>query len=250
MSRRIAFAALTDQGLARANNEDSFTVLKGSDEFSYLVVIADGMGGHQRGELASSTAVHYCSERLARQIHPSMSIEEVEQVLSDIIAKTNLKVYLQSLENPENNGMGTTLTVGLFLHDQLIIGHVGDARVFLLRGHKLRSITKDHTLVQAMVDKGDITAEQAMVHPKRNVITRALGTPELTVADIYLVKVQKEDKFLFSTDGLHDYVDLNDVKEILRNEKDPEIACARLVDLANSEAGADNVTVICGYVLA
>ena len=250
MSRRIAFAALTDQGLARGNNEDSFTVLKGTDEFSYLVVIADGMGGHQRGELASSTAVNYCSERLARQINPQMSLKEVERTLTDIIAKTNLKVYLQSLEKEENSGMGTTLTVGLFIHDRLLIGHVGDCRAFLLRGNKLRAITTDHTLVQAMVDNGDITAEQALTHPKRNVITRALGTPDLTVADTYLLKVQKDDKFLFSTDGLHDYVLIDDVKEILRKEKDPEVACALLVDLANSEAGADNVTVICGYVLA
>ncbi len=250
MSRRIAFAALTDQGLARGNNEDSFTVLKGADEFSYLVVIADGMGGHQRGELASSTAVNYCSERLAKQINPRMSMKEVERTLTDIIAKTNLKVYLQSLEKEENNGMGTTLTVGLFIHDQLLIGHVGDCRAYLFRGNKLRPVTTDHTLVQAMVDNGDITAEQALTHPKRNVITRALGTPDLTVADTYLLKVQKDDKFLFSTDGLHDYVRMDDVKEILRKEKDPEVACAQLVDLANSEAGADNVTVICGYVLA
>lgn len=250
MSRRIAFAALTDQGLARSNNEDSFTVLKGNDEFSYLVVIADGMGGHQRGELASSIAVKYCSERLAKLINPQMSIKEVERVLTDIIAKTNLKVYLQSLEKEENSGMGTTLTVGLFIHEQLLIGHVGDCRAFLLRGNKLKTITSDHTLVQAMLDHGDITAEQALTHPKRNVITRALGTPELTVADTYLLKVQKDDRFLFSTDGLHDYVEIDDIKEILIKEKDPEVACALLVDLANSEAGADNVTVICGYVLA
>lgn len=248
MDKRITFAAETDQGLARSNNEDSFTVLKGIDEFTYLVVIADGMGGHQRGELASSTAVHYCSERLSKLISPKMSIREAETAMIDVIAKTNVKVYLQSLEKDENRGMGTTLTVGLFIHDHLIIGHIGDCRVYLLRGNKLKQLTTDHTLVQAMVDHGDITPEQALMHPKRNVITRALGTAELTLADSYKIRFQKDDKILFSTDGLHDYVSIADVKKILQNEKDPEIACALLVDLANSEAGADNVTVICAYV--
>lgn len=249
MSRRIAFAALTDQGLARSNNEDSFTVLKGNDDFSYLVVIADGMGGHQRGELASSTAVNYCSERLSKRINPNMKLNEAETVLSDVITKTNLKVYLQSLEKDENRGMGTTLTVGLFIHDHLIIGHVGDCRAYLLRARKLEALTNDHTLVQVMVERGNITQEQALVHPKRNVITKALGTAELTVADTKKIKIQKDDRFLFSTDGLHDYVAVSDMKQILINEKNPEQACSKLVDLANSEAGADNVTVICGYVL-
>lgn len=248
MDRGITFAAMTDQGLTRSNNEDSFTVLKGIDEFTYLVVIADGMGGHQRGELASSTAVHYCSERLSKLIHPDMSIKDAEETLIDVIAKTNVKVYLQSLETEENKGMGTTLTVGLFLNDHLIIGHVGDCRAYLLRGSKFKQLTKDHTLVQAMVDHGDLTAEQALTHPKRNVITRALGTAELTLADSYKIRIQKDDKILFSTDGLHDYVSIADVKNILLSEKNPDVAAALLVDLANHEAGADNVTVICAYV--
>ena len=249
MSKRIVFAAQTDQGLTRSNNEDSFTVLKGTEEQSYLVLIADGMGGHQRGELASSTAVNYCSERLAKEINPEMTLKDIETVLVDTIAKTNVKVYVQSLEKEENRGMGTTLTVGLFIHDHLVLGHIGDCRAYLLRKNDLRLLTSDHTLVQAMVDHGDITAEQAINHPKRNVITRALGTQELTLADTYTVKFQAGDRFLFSTDGLHDYVDIRDVKQILLKEKDPEQASLKLIDLANSEAGADNVTVICAYVL-
>lgn len=248
MDKSITFAAMTDQGLTRSNNEDSFTVLKGVDEFTYLVVIADGMGGHQRGELASSTAVNYCSERLSKLIHPDMSIKDAERILIDVIAKTNVKVYLQSLESEESRGMGTTLTVGLFLREHLIIGHVGDCRTYLLRGNKFKQLTKDHTLVQAMVDHGDLTPEQALMHPKRNVITRALGTAELTLADSYKIRIQKDDKILFSTDGLHDYVSMSEVRQILLSEKDPDVACALLIDLANHEAGADNVTVICAYV--
>ncbi|NJP39940.1 Stp1/IreP family PP2C-type Ser/Thr phosphatase [Oscillospiraceae bacterium HV4-5-C5C] len=248
MSNRISFAARTDVGLTRKNNEDSFVVLKGSDDSSFVVILADGMGGHQRGELASSTAVRYTSERLAREIKVAMPVERISHIVQEVVERANVKVYLQSLESTENSGMGTTLTVGVFASDQLIIGHIGDCRVYRLRQDRLDHLTRDHTLVQALVDRGDISTEQAKRHPRRNVVTRALGSPEYMQADTYIYSVERGDRYLFSSDGLHDYVNEEDIKYILVNEKNPETAVDQLIELANRQAGVDNVTVICGFV--
>ena len=248
MSNQIVFAADTDTGLTRQNNEDSFVVLKGSDPGSYVVVLADGMGGHQRGELASSLAVRYVSEALSRSIRAGMAPEAICETISQIVEKANVKVYLQSLESEDKLGMGTTMTIGVFAEDRLIIGHIGDCRVYRLRGDDFVSLTSDHTLVQALVERGEMSPEEARRHPRRNVVTRALGAAEYMMPDTSVHNVHRGDRYLFSTDGLHDYVDEEDIKHILKHERKPQLATERAILLANSEAGVDNVTVICGYV--
>lgn len=243
----IEFAALTDQGLTRHNNEDSFMVLSGGEN-AYVVILADGMGGHKRGELASSIAVKYVADRLSREMYQGMDAQSAIHLISEVVEKANVKVYLKSLEDEANEGMGTTLTVGIFLNHRLIVAHVGDCRACLLRRKDYLHLTVDHTLVQLMLEQGELTPEEAIAHPNRNMVTRALGTPEYMFADIATYQLEPGDRLLFSSDGLHDYVHEVDIKAVLREADSPRTAAQGLVDLANGVGGADNVTVIVGFV--
>jgi serine/threonine protein phosphatase PrpC len=242
----IQFSALTDLGLTRRNNEDSFMVLSG-DGNTYVVILADGMGGHKRGELASSIAVKYIAERLSLEMKVGMSPEDIGQLVRGIIEKANVRVHLKSLDDEHNEGMGTTVTVGIFQNNQLIVAHVGDCRAYLMHNSELSHLTIDHTLVQTMVQRGELTPEEAVRHPKRNVITRALGTPEYTSPDVGQFEIGKGDRILFSSDGLHDYVDEADIERILKAADTPKRAAEELVAQANRVGGADNVTVIVGF---
>ncbi len=244
---KIRFAARTDIGRRRQNNEDSFMVLSGENN-AYVVILADGMGGHNRGELASSIAVKYVADRLAEDMYNDITVERTAKLIAEIIEKANVKVYLKSLEDPANAGMGTTLTVGIFLNSRLIIGHVGDCRVCLLRRRDYLHLTVDHTLVQLMVDRGEVKPEDAPHHPHRNVVTRALGTPEYMFADVSEFTLEKGDRFIFSSDGLHDYVPEKLIEETVRQAAGPREAVDRLIALANEAGGSDNVTVIAAYL--
>ncbi len=248
MIAAIDFAAATDVGLKRHNNEDSYVVLAGSERNSFVVILADGMGGHQKGEVASSTAVQYVSTSLSRQINMSMDSNQLKRILAEVVEKSNVKVYLQSLENKEFRGMGTTLTVGIVNNERLLIGHIGDCRVYVLRADRLMQLTSDHTLVQVLVDRGDLSPEAARQHKRKNVVTRALGSRDYVKADVIEFRLAKGDKLLFCSDGLHDYVEELDFKKVLKHENNPREAVKKLIKLANDTAGMDNVTVIVGQV--
>ncbi len=244
---QIEFSALTDQGLSRLNNEDSFMVLSGGHT-SYVVILADGMGGHKSGELASSIAVKYVADRLSKEMYQGITIEQTIQMLSEIIEKANVKVYLKSLEDEAFHGMGTTLTVGVFLDGHLILAHVGDCRACLLRKNDYLHLTVDHTLVQLLIEQGELTPEEALFHPRKNVVTRALGTPSYMCADVTTYRLEPGDRLVFSSDGLHDYVQESQIKRILKSSPSPKAATRQMVDAANEIGGADNVTVIVGFV--
>lgn len=244
----IDFAAATDVGLKRRNNEDSYSVLAGTERNSFVVILADGMGGHQKGELASSTAVKYVSEALSREIKASMSLADIKRVVADVVEKSNVKVYLQSLESRDSRGMGTTLTVGIINKEHLVVGHVGDCRAYVLRHDKLHQLTTDHTLVQVLVDRGDLSAEAARSHRRKNVVTRALGSPQYVKADLVDFALQRGDRLLFCSDGLHDYVEERAFKAVLKQEHSAKDCVRKLIRLANETAGMDNVTAIVAFV--
>jgi serine/threonine protein phosphatase PrpC len=243
----LRYGSATDKGLIRSNNEDYLKVYTSNGEFPVVFIIADGMGGHRKGELASTIAVEYSYDQISELLTNESSVEDVSRILVDTIEKANVKVYLGSLEDPENKGMGTTLTIAAVHNDTLIVAHVGDCRTYLLRKNSLMRITVDHTLVQEMVDLGKITPTQSMKHPKRHVLTRALGVPDYMMADIYTVLLEKNDKILLSSDGLHGFVNEEIIKAVLKREKNPAGAASRLIEYANSVGGEDNVTVIAGY---
>lgn len=243
----MIYGSSTDKGLIRSINEDTYTVFTNQGDYPLVFILADGMGGHRMGELASSIAVGYVRERIEPVIGDMNNIEDISKLLKDVTEKANVKVYLGSLENPDNKGMGTTLTIAVVFDGTLLISHVGDCRAYLLRKNALMRITVDHTLVQELVDSGKIVPAQASSHPKRHILTRALGVPEYVTADTYAVSLSKNDKVLLCSDGLHGYVKEDVIKNILRKENNPAVAAQLLVNKANNSGGEDNVTVIIGY---
>lgn len=244
----MIYGSATDKGLIRSNNEDFFRVYSNNGGYPVVFILADGMGGHRKGELASRIAVEYAYEKISGSITDSSDIEETTDLLVDIVEKANVKVYLGALEDPENKGMGTTLTIAAVFENLLIVAHVGDCRVYLLRKNSLMRITVDHTLVQELVDSENITQAQAMRHPKRHILTRALGVPAYMTADCYSVSLEKSDKILLCSDGLHGFVPESVLKTILKRERNPAMAAQKLVEYANATGGEDNVTVLVGYL--
>lgn len=243
----MIYGSATDKGLIRSNNEDAYTVITNSGDYPLFFVIADGMGGHRMGEIASNIVVDYAKTRIEAVIQKLEHIEEISKLLSDITEKSNVKVYIGSLENTANKGMGTTLTIAAVYDNTLIVSHVGDCRVYLLRKNSLMRITVDHTLVQELVDGGKIVPSQAAGHPKRHILTRALGIPEYVSADTYAISLEKNDKILVCTDGLHGFVRENDIKNIMKKENNPAVVAQELIRIANSAGGEDNITVIVGF---
>ena len=244
----MIYGSATDKGLIRTNNEDCFAVVADEDRLPCAFLVADGMGGHRKGELASGIAVDYATRRLMEFLPDRKDPEEVADTLRDIVQKANVKVYLGSLESEENKGMGTTMTIAVVLEGVLVVAHVGDSRAYLLRGASLMRITVDHTLVQELVDSGTLTPEEARVHPKRHILTRALGVPEFMSAECFTIALSRGDRIMLCTDGLHGAADDEEIRSILRRERTPASAAKRLVDLANRCGGEDNVTVVVAFI--
>ena len=240
--------ARTHIGLVRPNNEDSFATLSKDGGFPCAFILADGMGGHRRGDLASRIAVDYVRERLLQELANIKSISDLTRQLADIVEKANVKVYLGSLTSEQNRGMGTTLTLAVLLPDQILIAHVGDCRAWLFRDDELRQLTVDHTLVQELVNSGSLTTEETYLHPRRNVLTRALGVPEYLQPDILVIPTQPGDRFLISSDGLHGLVDAQAMRSAIKKEKTPDELVDSLINLALEAGGEDNITVLAAFL--
>jgi PPM family protein phosphatase len=228
---KLVAAGITDVGRVRDGNEDGFL-----DEARRLnlVAVADGMGGHRGGEVASATAL--------AALHQAMASG---QPLRDAIEGANDAVLEKSGSNRQLQGMGTTLTAGTLGNDgTMLIGHVGDSRAYLLRDGELNQITKDHSLVEEMVRGGELTPEQAESHPQRSIITRALGIDPTVDVDVYPVDVRPGDRILLCSDGLTTMLRADEIEEILADEPDAEHAAQRLVDAANAAGGEDNITAL------
>jgi protein phosphatase len=226
----------TDVGRVREGNEDEKLV----DQRMGLYAVADGMGGHQAGEVASQTAL----EALRAAVSSGTPIREA-------ITKANDAVLERSAGDERLRGMGTTMTAAtLAAGGTLLIGHVGDSRAYLVRDGELRQVTEDHSLVEEMVRDGELTPEQAEVHPRRSVITRALGIEPGVEVDMYPVELQEGDRVLLCSDGLTGMVRTEDIAAILQREPDPQRAANALVDEANKAGGEDNITVVLLDVVA
>jgi serine/threonine protein phosphatase PrpC len=228
---KLVAAGVTDVGRVRDGNEDDF--IDQADRLG-LVAVADGMGGHRAGEVASATAL----EALRAAVANGRS-------LRDAIEGANDAVLEKSEADRELHGMGTTLTAGMLGSDgYLVVGHVGDSRAYLLRDGKLTQITDDHSLVEEMVRGGELTPEQAEVHPRRSIITRALGIDPQVEVDEYPIDLRPGDRILLCSDGLTTMVRPDDIASILNREHDPKRAAQLLVDAANDAGGEDNVTAV------
>lgn len=228
---RVAY--MTDVGQKRTNNQDAVYV----SEALSLFIVADGMGGHQAGEIASLSTIESI-------VHCIGSQEDLkpETLIFDSVIMANKDVYLKSLEHEAYRGMGTTCSMVLLRDDCIHIGHVGDSRVYFIDDH-IRQITTDHTLVEDLVALGEITKEEAIHHPKRHVITRAIGTdPEVTL-DYLTFDIKETKKILLCSDGLSEMVNDSELYEVI-NTHNINDAVTMLIQLANDRGGSDNISII------
>jgi serine/threonine protein phosphatase PrpC len=229
---RVRVGARTDVGRVRERNEDSYLVQ------DPLYVVADGMGGHRGGDVASSMILE--------------SLEGVELPPDDLLAslveeikKANVEVLRRGESDKDLHGMGTTLTAFLTDDDRAYVAHVGDSRAYLLRDGAIQRLTRDHTLVERMVEQGRLRPDQARDHPQQNILTRVLGVEDdVEVDDLTLEPIQPGDRVLLCTDGLTHMVDDEEIEQILKDEADPQAACDLLVEAALAAGGEDNITVL------
>lgn len=227
---KLLVGAATDVGRVREGNEDGYLV----DDSVGLVALADGMGGHVGGEVASATAL----EALRAAVRAG-------RPLRDAMLDANAAVLAKAQTDAALTGMGTTLTAGtMAAGNTLILAHVGDSRAYLLRDGVLRRVTTDHSHVQELVDEGRLTDDEAAVHPMRNIVTRALGLDESIEIDVYPVELHDDDRVLLCSDGLTDMVHEDSIEAELRREPDPTVCARKLVDRANAAGGVDNITVV------
>lgn len=246
----IEYASLSDAGRVRDNNEDACGGFVPEDtavleQKGALFVVADGMGGHRGGEIASGIAVRTIGESYYASEEASPGA-----ALVAALGAANAAIFEEASADATLLGMGTTCTALAIRGGQAFVGHVGDSRAYLLRGGEIGQITHDHSLVGEMVRSGIISDEDARTHPKRNVITRSLGVQDSVEADTLETPLALEpgDTFVLCSDGLTSYADPGDLKEALK-AGDPVGACRSLVDLANARGGRDNITVVVVTVL-
>jgi protein phosphatase len=226
----LAFGSRTDIGCVRTNNEDNLLAT------SPLFAVADGMGGHAAGEVASEIAVRTLEQ--AQIQHPDT------ELLRAAVCKANeaiIEGYHVGLGRP---GMGTTLTAAVIENDRLLIAQVGDSRAYLLQGNKLRQVTRDHSLMEEMISAGQLTAAEARVHPQRSVITRVLGNEPGVEPDIYELEVRNGDRLLLCSDGLSGMLESSEISAILQTVDNPQQAADALIDAAREAGGLDNITAI------
>ncbi|MBC6696220.1 Stp1/IreP family PP2C-type Ser/Thr phosphatase [Terrisporobacter mayombei] len=235
-------------GKVRKNNEDYCMgeVIQTEEDYIGIFALADGMGGHKKGEVASKIAVESIIDFLKENILQECGIKM--DYLDDVIKQgynyANKKIYEKSLADISCEGMGTTLVVAVVYKDDVIIANVGDSRCYLLHNDKLKKITKDHSVVEELLSANLITEEEARCHPRRNQITRAMGAEEIIIVDIFREKIEKNDILLLATDGLTGCVEDKSIKEIIKQDKDIKILCDDLINKANENSGRDNISVI------
>ena len=232
----MIYSALTDVGMKRTNNEDSYIV--NTDNKNKIFIVADGMGGHNAGEVASLEA--------CRIVESGILTGEgtIEEILVKAVQKANREIFIRASEDETKSGMGTTIDAAVICDDTLYIAHVGDSRVYLVSEDEITKITHDHSIVGMMLDSGSITEEEARLHPQRNLITRAVGTAMTVEVDIVKELLHSDGWVLMCTDGLTSMVPKNDIHNIIINSSNVNDAVSALVEKAKENGGDDNITAI------
>ena len=237
---RRSVAARSDVGMIRSGDEDNY--FADANPFRGLFIVADGMGGHAAGEVASEMAVQIVARELSGV--KDVRADNVRLMVSRSLLRANAAIYERTLTEIDKQGMGTTVSALLLSHGRYLIGQVGDSRVYLLRDGALRQLTKDHSYVQEQVDAGFLTPEQARYHPYSNVITRCVGAGEHVEPDVYGGDVRVGDLFLVASDGLTGMVDDRRLQQLLLSRVTPERLVDALITEANGRGGLDNITAI------
>jgi protein phosphatase len=241
------FYCATDTGRARNNNEDSVAI----DEASSLIVLADGMGGYNAGEVASGMATSFIKSELGRwllEASSTASDTDVRRAMDICVDNANRAIFNAANSNPQYAGMGTTLVVAVFREGRLLMGHVGDSRGYRLRAGRLQQITHDHSLLQEQIDAGLITAEQAAFSTNKNLVTRAVGVEDTVLLETHLHDLMPGDVYLLCSDGLSDMLDDGSIAQLLQSCDSLEDAANELISAANDAGGKDNISVILARV--
>ncbi len=231
----------TDIGLRRSSNQDAFSISMLPDG-AILAVVCDGMGGANAGNVASKMAAEAISKFVERSYRLGLSFDGAAALLNNAIISANIEVYDLSLKDPNLKGMGTTVVAAIVTNDFTVISHVGDSRAYIV-GNEIRQVTRDHSVVQSLIESGKLTPEQARVHPRKNVITRALGTEEDVLPENNRCDLSVGETLLLCTDGLSNYVDTSGIKSIIESTQAEAVAEA-LINEANKNGGGDNITVV------
>jgi len=237
------FCAKTDPGRARENNEDSVSF----DEDTCTAVLADGMGGYNAGEVASGMATAFIKSELSRWLQEAgvgAKPREIRRAMEICVGNANLSIFNSANSNAQYAGMGTTLVVGVFREDGLLLGHIGDSRCYRMRSGQLEQITKDHSLLQEQIDAGLITPEQAVGSNIKNLVTRALGVEESVLLEVNEHAVEAGDVYVLCSDGLSDMVDDATIAKIVGLDTGLEQKAVSLIEAANENGGRDNISVI------
>lgn len=244
---KIAAFGLTDVGRRRESNEDDFLV----EPRRGVYAVADGMGGHAAGEIASRLAIETLLEVLQRSeaADQRMSVEDAAEWLRGAVVEANRRICDSIRLHDERRGMGTTVVALVHSGEDAVVGHVGDSRLYLLRGDELLRMTSDHSWVNEQVKLGLMNDDTAQRHPMRNIVTRALGSRPEVLVDLTSMQTQPGDVFLLCSDGLNTMLADEQIHELLRADRhNPEAACRALIEHANRRGGDDNVTVVVACV--
>lgn len=238
----MKYGVESHKGMIRETNEDSCNVIFGDSNTTAAFIVADGMGGHNAGEIASKMAVGYISERL-KDIPGDLDEKALHDYINITIEEINTIIYQKSIEPGPYFGMGTTLVAALFFNKKLHIVHIGDSRAYIIRNGNMTQLTIDHSYVEELIKNGSLTRGEAENHPQKHIITRALGCFEKAEVDIFTSDVYDDDIFILCTDGLTNMLSDEKIKSIVIENEEPQIACSELVKAANASGGNDNITV-------
>ena len=238
----MIISAKTDKGIVRENNQDYYLAGEFAGGVTWAVV-CDGMGGAMGGNVASETAAKLIAEKLASGYHEGMNDNSVKLLITSVVESANARVFSKSKSDDSLLGMGTTVVLAVVNSDTMYLAHVGDSRIYVVSKDNINQLTTDHSVVQMMVDRGEITREEAKDHPKKNVITRALGVEDNVRIDYDQQVYNEGEIILLCSDGLTNYVSDEDILRIC-NENDKYCLAEKLVEAANAGGGGDNVTVV------
>ncbi|MDD5865161.1 MAG: Stp1/IreP family PP2C-type Ser/Thr phosphatase [bacterium] len=232
---------LTDAGRVRSHNEDSVTILKNKSN-EYLLMVADGMGGHRKGEVASAIAITHLGKRFMDIASIGTKLDAVNW-LNDNVNEINKNILDYANEHEDSVGMGSTLVVAIQTKDYLIFGNIGDSSGYVMKNHKIHKVTKDHTLVNLLVEAGNLTEEEAKYHPKKNVLMRALGATEKIEIDIFDVDMNNEG-ILLCSDGLTTMLADDQIEKVLNDDElTAEEKVTKLIQKCNARGGFDNISI-------
>ena len=231
---------ITDSGRVRSHNEDSVTIVKNTSS-EHLMIVADGMGGHRAGEIASSIVVSHVGKSFSDKESLGTK-EEAKEWMKTVISESNVLIYKYTIDNPDSMGMGTTIVMSLVSKEFLLFGNIGDSSGYVLKNNHLHKITIDHTLVNLLVKSGELTEEEAREHPRRNVLMRALGTNMSVEMDIFDVETDV-DGILLCSDGLTNMLKDDQITKVLLEETPVENKVKKLIIKCNNRGGTDNISI-------